>query len=138
MRFKVKIKIILILSLLAMFSLYAIGNSSNGEDSLYSDFQGLYQLVENSSDYTLIDVRTGQEYGDSHIPTAINIPYNAITSDQPLPAKDSLIIVYCRSGRRSGIAKQSLVDLGFTNVHDFGAVTRWKDKFVKGQYPGNL
>jgi phage shock protein E len=74
----------------------------------------------------LVDVRTEAEYNAGAIPSAINIPFDVIADDLPTEVRSDLIIVYCRSGNRSGIATDTLEDLGFTNVLDFGAVGNWK------------
>ena len=70
----------------------------------------------------VIDVRTDAEFQAGHLPSAINIPYDVITSRvSELPAdKSRTIVLYCRSGRRSGIAKTSLEQIGFTSVINGG------------------
>jgi rhodanese-related sulfurtransferase len=86
--------------------------------------------------HVLVDVRTPAEYETGHIPTAINIPVDVIGTKPPSEQKDALIIVYCRSGNRSATARQILMDLGYTNVVDFGAVTRWEEALIMGKEPG--
>ena len=70
----------------------------------------------------VIDVRTDAEFQEGHLPGAVNIPYDQITSRfGELPAdKNQTIVLYCRSGRRSGIARRSLEELGFTNAINAG------------------
>jgi phage shock protein E len=70
----------------------------------------------------VIDVRTDQEFRDGHLPAAINIPYDVIAARvSELPSdRTQPIVLYCRSGRRSGIAKQSLEELGFTRAINAG------------------
>jgi phage shock protein E len=63
----------------------------------------------------IIDVRTKEEYNKSHIPNAINIPYDSI--DTYKAAKDTKIILYCNTGRRAKIARDTLIKLGYTNVN---------------------
>ncbi len=88
--------------------------------------KGLKSLIDNKlEDYILVDVRTDEEYGAGHIPTAINIPFDVIAQNLPTENKDNLIIVYCRSGNRSGVANNTLTTLGYTNILDFGAVSKW-------------
>ncbi len=81
-------------------------------------------------EYTLLDVRSDEEFQAGHVPGAINISHK-ILSDQlsALPAdKDQLVIVYCRSGRRAGIAEQILRDNGFTQVrHLSGDMNGWQE-----------
>ena len=76
---------------------------------------------------TLLDVRTEAEYEESHIPGAILIPHDTVTTaaEDALPDKGQLILVYCRSGNRSKQASQALVDLGYTNVVEFGGINSW-------------
>jgi len=75
----------------------------------------------------LLDVRTQEEYDEGHIESAALLPYDAITAGSAaLPAgKDTTIIVYCRSGRRSAIAAQALADLGYTRIYDLGGIQSW-------------
>jgi len=74
----------------------------------------------------LVDVRTEEEYNSGAIPSAINIPFDVIADNLPTEDHSARIIVYCRSGNRSGIASDTLEGLGFTNVLDFGGVNNWK------------
>lgn len=99
----------------------------------YRDPESLKALIEGKTEtYTLVDVRTETEYADGHIPTAQNIPVDVIEANPPQAAKDSLIIVYCRSGRRSQMARDILVRLGYTQVIDFGAVSNYRGELIKG------
>ena len=73
----------------------------------------------------VIDVRTPEEFATGHVEGAINIPYDTITAKLPALArigKNESILVYCRSGRRSAIAKQSLAELGYRNLQDGGGI----------------
>ena len=74
----------------------------------------------------LLDVRTEAEYNAGAIPTAINIPFDVIADNLPTEDRSARIIVYCRSGNRSGIAQDTLEGLGFTDVTNFGGVSNWK------------
>jgi len=74
----------------------------------------------------LVDVRTEEEFNSGAIPSAINIPFDLIADNLPTEDRTARIIVYCRSGNRSGIASDTLEDLGFTNVLDFGGVNNWR------------
>lgn len=78
-------------------------------------------------DYVILDVRTQAEYDQGHIPGAILIPHDTVATaaEDALPDKDQLILVYCRSGNRSKQASQALVDLGYTNVVEFGGINSW-------------
>lgn len=103
----------------------------------YDDPAGLAKLIrEGKPAHVLVDVRTPAEYEAGHIPTAINIPVDVIGSKPPAVQKDTLIVVYCRSGNRSATARKILVDLGYTNLVDFGAVSKWTDALILGTEPG--
>ena len=85
------------------------------------------EIMDNQSGYIILDVREQDEYDEGHIPGAILLPYGQIDekAEDVLPDKDQLILVYCRSGRRSKIAAESLVDLGYTNIREFGGILDW-------------
>ena len=91
-------------------------------------------MMEESSGYVILDVRTSEEFAEKHIPNAINIPNETIgTAEIPeLPDKDQLILVYCRSGNRSKQASQKLADMGYTNVVEFGGINSWPGETVSG------
>jgi phage shock protein E len=90
-------------------------------------------ISEGDGNTYLVDVRTEAEYNSGAIPSAINIPYDVIADNLPTEDRSARIIVYCRSGSRSGIASETLKDLGFTNVLDFGAVNNWKGELAVGE-----
>ena len=90
-------------------------------------------LMDSESGYIIIDARTQEEYEAGHIPEAILIPEYEIAdrAEKELPHKNQLILVYCRSGRRSKIAAEELVNLGYTNVKEFGGIIDWEYETVK-------
>ena len=92
-------------------------------------------MMEEETEYTILDVRTAQEYSEKHIPGAINIANESIgTEDIPeLPDKEQLILVYCRSGNRSKQASEKLVKLGYTNIVEFGGINDWTGETVSGE-----
>jgi rhodanese-related sulfurtransferase len=97
----------------------------------YSEEEVLTDLIENGdTEYTLVDVRTPEEYADGYIPTAVNIPLSEIGDNPPTDERDALIVLYCRSGNRSGQAEKILEGLGYTNVHNFGGIIDWSGKTV--------
>ena len=91
-------------------------------------------MLEEETGYTILDVRTAQEYSEKHIPGAINIANESIgTKDIPeLPDKDQLILVSCRSGNRSKQASEKLVKLGYTNIVEIGGINSWPGETVAG------
>ena len=91
-------------------------------------------MMEEETEYIILDVRTAEEYSEKHIPGAINIANESIgTEDIPeLPDKDQLILVYCRSGNRSKQASEKLVKLGYTNIVEIGGINSWPGEIVAG------
>ena len=89
-------------------------------------------MMEEESDYIILDVRTQEEYETAHIPGAICIPNETIgTEDIPeLPDKEQLILVYCRSGNRSKQASEKLAKQGYTNIVEFGGINSWMGETV--------
>ena len=108
---------------------------SDGDSANYEQISGAEAkaLMDSESGYIIIDARTQEEYDEGHIPGAILIPEYEIAdrAEKELPNKDQLILVYCRSGRRSKIAAEELVKLGYTNVKEFGGIIEWKYEIVK-------
>ena len=81
-----------------------------------------------SQSVIILDVREQNEFDAGHIPGAILLPVGTITADTAaavIPALDSVVLVYCRSGNRSKTASQALADLGYTNVYEFGGINTW-------------
>jgi phage shock protein E len=74
----------------------------------------------------LLDVRTAEEYAAGHIPGAILAPYDALAATFTEADKNRPIVVYCRSGNRSGIAMRTLRSMGYANLSDFGGIPNWK------------
>lgn len=83
----------------------------------------------------IVDVRTAEEYAEKHIPGAILVPNESIADEPPsaLPDPEAVLLVYCRSGVRSRQASDKLVDLGYTNIYDFGGIIDWPYETVSGQ-----
>ena len=108
---------------------------SDGASATYEQISGAEAkaLMDSESGYVIIDARTQSEYDQGHIPGAILIPEYEIAdrAEKELLDKDQLILVYCRSGRRSKIAAEELVKLGYTNVKEFGGIIDWEYETVK-------
>ena len=108
---------------------------SDGGSATYEQTSGAEAkaLMDSESGYIIIDARTQEEYDQGHIPGAILIPEYEIAdrAEKELPDKKQLILVYCRSGRRSKIAAEELVKLGYTNVKEFGGIIDWEYEIVK-------
>ena len=112
-----------------------VGCVSDGSSATYEQISGAEAkaLMDSESGYIIIDARTQEEYDQGHIPGAIMIPEYEIAdrAEKELPDKNQLILVYCRSGRRSKIAAEELVKLGYTNVKEFGGIIDWEYEIVK-------
>ncbi|MBQ6374135.1 MAG: rhodanese-like domain-containing protein [Clostridia bacterium] len=95
------------------------------------------RIMEEEQGYLILDVRTAEEYAEGHIPGAINIDNAAIGADgiPELPDKDRMILVYCRSGRRSKEASEKLAAMGYANIFEFGGINTWTGEIAVGEEP---
>ncbi len=84
-------------------------------------------LIDSEENYIILDVRTVEEFSEGHIDGAILIPDYEIgeKAEETLTDKNQLILVYCRSGRRSKLASAELAEMGYTNVKEFGGIIDW-------------
>ena len=116
---------------LVIGGLFMFMQSGNANQTMkYEELQNKLNAQEN---FVLLDVRTQEEFDAGHIASAILLPYDEISlkAATVLPEKEKEIVLYCRSGRRSAIAKKALVELGYKDVEDFGGINRWKGELVK-------
>lgn len=111
----------------------AMSFMSRGDSKGLVSYEELQQKLTDKAPIVLLDVRTQEEFNNGHIPGALLLPYDEIDQKaaQLLPEKEKEIIIYCRSGRRSAIAKDSLEALEYTNVKDFGGMNRWQGQVEK-------
>ena len=123
----------ILLSALMLTGCAGAGNQTNSYRQISMD-EGVTMMAEESG-YIILDVRTPEEFAEKHIPNAINVPNETIGTDEisQLPDKNQLIMVYCRSGRRSKEAAEKLVKLGYTNIVEFGGIIDWKGETVSGE-----
>ena len=120
----------LIFLLLAVMMLTACGqDKENNQGAVYVNItaEEAKQIMDTEEGYIILDVRTQEEYDEGHIPGAILIPNTEIKvrAVEELTDKDQLILVYCRSGRRSKLAAEILVELGYPNIKEFGGIIDW-------------
>ena len=120
----------LILLILAVMLLTACGQAKeNDQGAVYVNITAkeAKRIMDNEEGYIILDVRTQEEYDEGHIPGAIVISHEEIAekAEEVLTDKDQLILVYCRSGRRSKIAAEALAELGYTNIKEFGGIIDW-------------
>ena len=123
---KIKTILLFILSLTLMSSCGAPGGSSNSYRQISMD--EAVKMMKDEKNYIILDVRRPDEYAQGHIPGAINVPNEEIGTAEiaALPDKSQLILVYCRSGRRSKEAAEKLAKLGYTSIVEFGGILDWK------------
>lgn len=83
-------------------------------------------------DVIILDVRTQQEFNTGHIPGAVLLPYNLLRYQikDLVPDKGQTIVVYCQAGRRSRIAADALIEMGYTSVYDIGGIVNWEGEVV--------
>ena len=109
--------------------------AEKGEKAMYEQItpEEAKKIMGSGEEHIILDTREQDEFDEGHIPNAILIPYTEIENkaEEMLPDKDAQILVYCRSGRRSKIASESLSKLGYTNVKEFGGIIDWPYEVVK-------
>ena len=113
----------------------AILVGEKGEKTMYQQItaEEAKTIMDSGEEHIILDTREQDEFDEGHIPGAFLIPYTEIENkaEEMLPDKDKLILVYCRSGRRSKIAAESLEKLGYTNVKEFGGIIDWEYEVEK-------
>ena len=115
--------------LLTACTVCGCGAKDTGEKNEYVQIsqEEAKRCMDEESGFVILDVRTEEEYAQIHIPGAVLIPDYEIQerAEEELHDKDQLILVYCRSGNRSKKAAQTLAELGYTNVREFGGINSW-------------
>ena len=121
----------LVLSAFMLTGCAGAGNQKNAYRRISMD--EAVSMMAQETDYIILDVRRPDEFALGHIPNAINVANESIGTSEisELPNKDQLIMVYCRSGRRSKEAAEKLVKLGYTNIVEFGGILDWTGETVK-------
>lgn len=127
---KIKRYVSMVLSALLLTSCTAPSGSAGYRQISIDD---AVRIMSEEKNYIILDVRRPDEYSEGHIPNAINIPNEEISTSEirELPDRAQLILVYCRSGRRSKEAAEKLVKLGYTNIVEFGGILDWKGDIEK-------
>ena len=131
-------KKIISISVIILLCIFGFVGCAKQEDNMENTYQQITPkeaktIMDTESGYTIIDARTEEEFAEGHIENAILIPEYEIANraEKELTDKEQLILVYCRSGRRSKIASEELVKLGYTNVKEFGGIIDWPYEVVK-------
>lgn len=127
------LSLILVLILITGCSKKSDAETSKGDGYMVVDMKTGQKMIEESTDYVILDVRRPDEYSEGHIKGAINIPNENIADKEisELPDKDKKIFIYCRSGNRSKQAAKKMVGLGYTNLIEIGGITDWEGEIVK-------
>lgn len=144
-----KIRKIMLLTMIGLFSVFGFSCSKTGNEKqsltmskeVKNGKKAEYKKITSdeakkmmeTQKVIVVDVRTLEEYTEGHIPNAISVPLETIENkaEAKLKNKDDLILVYCRSGRRSREAALKLIEKGYTNVIDFGGIKDWNGEVVK-------
>ena len=120
--------------LLSALMITGCAGTSNSQTNTYRSItmDEAVDMMAQETSYIILDVRRADEFAAGHIPGAINVDNESIGTAEilELPDKDQLIMVYCRSGRRSKEASEKLVKLGYTSIVEFGGILDWKGEIV--------
>lgn len=124
--------------LMVLFAALCLLGGCGGEDAplegtVVVTFQQISQeeartIMDDNPEAVILDVRTQEEYDSGHIVGAVLLPVDAITEETAravIPAQDTQVLVYCRSGNRSVTASKILAELGYTEVYEFGGINTW-------------
>ena len=126
------ISLICFVVLLAVLFLAGCGARGTAKGHQKISQEEVRRIMKEEDGFLLVDVRTPGEYAEGHIPGAINIPNESIGEEEIplLPDKNQRILIYCRSGGRSGQTRKKLEKLGYTDILDFGGIMTWKGEIV--------
>ena len=103
-------------------------SNASSEDGYQQISQEEAKEMMDTQEVIILDVREQGEYDSGHIPGAVLLPVGSIdetTAAEVIPEKDSMVLVYCRSGNRSKTASSTLAELGYTNIYEFGGINTW-------------
>lgn len=126
------VPVILIIQIAAAVFLLS-GCGSAGYEQISQD--EAMKMMQEESGYLIVDVRRPDEFAESHIAGAVNVPNETIEDEMPeaLPDREQILLIYCRTGRRSKEASQKLADMGYTNVYEFGGINTWEGETETGE-----
>ena len=136
----------ILLGVCLMFLLFGCGiQKLDGDGMMYTpSYAQISQddaklMMQEDDGHIIVDVRRADEYAQGHISGAILIPNESITDTPPeeLPDKNQIVLVYCRTGRRSKEASQKLADMGYVNVYEFGGIEDWTGEIVTEEASDN-
>jgi len=124
-------KLSILLPIFCIFSFFGCASANNGFETISA--QAAKKIMDTEKNYVIVDVREPSEYREGHIQNAILLPLSTFEKESArvLPDKEQLLLVYCRSGRRSKEAANILVNKGYKKVKDFGGIIDWPYEIVK-------
>ena len=127
-----KHKYLVLVMALIMTTAFILGSCGTGYKQISQD--EAMKIMDEESGYLIVDVRRPDEFAEGHIEGAINVPNEGIAEEMPeeLPDKDQLLLIYCRTGRRSKEASEKLAKIGYKNVYEFGGINTWTGTIVTG------
>ena len=127
-----KHKYLVLVMALIMTIAFILGSCGTGYKQISQD--EAMKIMDEESGYLIVDVRRPDEFAEGHIEGAINVPNEGIAEEMPeeLPDKDQLLLIYCRTGRRSKEASEKLAKIGYKNVYEFGGINTWTGTIVTG------
>lgn len=127
-----KHKYLVLVMTLIMTTAFILGSCGTGYKQISQD--EAMKIMDEESGYLIVDVRRPNEFAEGHIEGAINVPNEGIAEEMPeeLPDKDQLLLIYCRTGRRSKEASEKLAKIGYKNVYEFGGINTWTGTIVTG------
>ena len=134
-KYTISVPLILILQIaVLMFLLSGCGTGGASYEQISQD--EAMRMMQEESDYLIVDVRRPDEFAEGHIKGAINVPNETIEDETPeaLPDKEKILLIYCRSGNRSKEASKKLAEMGYTNVYEFGGINTWEGDIVTDQF----
>ena len=117
----------MMLLLLSLLLLAGCGGNAAGGTYQQITQEEAKEMMD-TQEVIILDVREQDEYDSGHIPGAVLLPVGTIdeeTAAEVIPEKDSMVLVYCRSGNRSKTVSETLVGLGYTNIYEFGGINTW-------------
>ncbi len=125
-----KHKYLVLIMALIMTTAFILGSCDTGYKQISQD--EAMKIMEEETGYLIVDVRRPDEFAEGHIEGAINVPNEEIADEMPekLPDKDQLLLVYCRTGRRSKEAAEKLAKIGYTNIYEIGGINTWPGTIV--------
>lgn len=120
----------------ALLFLFVLSGCLNKEsEAVYMNINAekAKEMMESMEEFVILDARSEAEFAEGHIPGAIVIPHDEISekAEEEILDKDIPIFVYCRSGRRSKIAAKELLDLGYSEIYEFGGINDWPYEIEK-------